>query len=504
MFAASSGLSATMLGRSIVIGSLVADRCHSHRVRFYGEVGDRGQPKSIGENGRVERRNRMARNDEMKLGLYLARMGYHEGAWRDPSVPANGGVNIDHCAHLAALAEGAAFHFVFLADHQGVVDQDTVAAARISGNNIFEPITLLSALASRTKDLGLIATATTTYYQPYHLARLFASLDHLSKGRAAWNVVTSAFNSEAQNFGQSELPDHDARYARAREFIQVVKGLWDTWQDDAFIRDKQSGVYADTSKLHLLNHRGNHFSVRGPLNIGRPPQGYPVLVQAGASDAGIAFAAEVGEVVFTAEPSLESGKNYYTNLKEKAQALGREDSQVLVMPGIMPIVGRTKQEASDKLRRLQSYVHPDVQIRSAELWLGSVTNLRSVDLDALVPETLPQTNSIRSRQKLLVDLAARQKLTWRQLIQLISDSRGHLTAVGTPDEIANVMVEIFDQRAADGFNVLPATVPGELSDFIQLVIPELRRKGKFRARSMGGTLRENLGLKRPHNQFAQS
>lgn len=445
----------------------------------------------------------MRPNDEMKLGLYLARAGYHEGAWRDPSAPANGGFDVDHYADLAALAESAAFHFVFLADHQGVID-DNAVIPRAARNDGLEPITLLSALSSRTQHVGLVATATTTYYQPYHLARIFASLDHLSQGRAAWNIVTSAINSEAKNFGDNELPNHDERYARAREFVDVVKGLWDSWQDDAFIRDKQSGIYADTKKLHLLNHRGNHFSVRGPLNIARPPQGYPVLVQAGASDAGIALAAEVGEVVFTAQPSLENGKRYFTTLKQKAHALGREHDQVLVMPGIVPIVGRTKQEASEKLQRLQSYTDIDVLIGAADLWLGSVTDLRSMDLDTLVPEALPQTNSIQSRQKVLVDLAVRQRFTWRQLIRFVSDSRGHLMVVGTPDDIANAMVETFDQHAADGFNVLPANVPGGLKDFVELVVPELRRRGKFRSRYSGQTLRENLGLKRPRNRFTQA
>ncbi|CAN7143769.1 LLM class flavin-dependent oxidoreductase [Mesorhizobium amorphae] len=445
----------------------------------------------------------MRRNGEMKLGLYLTGAGYHESAWRDPSVPTDCGLDVDQYTHLTALAEGAAFHFVFLADSQGIISDHT-AVARTSGNADFEPITLLSALSSRTQDIGLVATATATYYQPYHVARLFASLDHLSRGRAAWNIVTSASNVEAQNFGEKELPDHDTRYARAREFVEVAKGLWDTWQDDAFIRDKQTGIYADIAKLHLLDHRGNHFSVRGPLNIARPPQGYPVLVQAGASGAGIAFAAEVGEVVFTAEPSLENGKQYYKTLKEKARALGREENQVLVMPGIVPIVGTTKQEASEKLKKLQANTHIDVLIGQAQLWLGSVIDLRSVNLDALVPDKLPPTNFIQSRQKLLVDLAARQKFTWRQLIRLVSDSRGHLLVVGTPDEIANTMIDVFDQHAADGFNVLPATAPSGFKDFVELVIPELRQRGKFRSKYSGQTLRENLGLRRPANRFAQS
>lgn len=444
----------------------------------------------------------MRRNDEMKLGLFLAQAGYNEGAWRDPSVPANGGVDIDHYAHLVAIAEGAAFHFVFLPDSPSVVEKDHASIARVSRNDGFEPITLLSALSARTQHIGLVATATTTYHEPYHLARMFASLDHLSRGRAAWNIVTSGNKFEAPNFGAKELPDHDVRYERAREFVQVVKGLWDSWEDDAFTRDKESGIFVDTSKLHLLNHQGNYFSVRGPLNTARPAQGYPVLVQAGASDAGIKFGAELAEVVFTAEPSLENGKQYYATLKEKARALGRQDDQVVIMPGIVPIVGTTTQDAHDKLQKLEAYTHMDVQIDTADRWLGAVTDLRSMNLDSLVPDSLPRTNLIQSRQKVLLDLAVREKFTWRQLIRLVSSCRGHLMVLGTPDEIANKMVDIFDQRAADGFNVIPAIVPGGLKDFVDLVVPELRRRGRFRSGYVGQTLRENLGLKRPVNQFA--
>ncbi|MBR1164796.1 LLM class flavin-dependent oxidoreductase [Bradyrhizobium elkanii] len=446
----------------------------------------------------------MRRNDEMKLGLFLKQAGHHEGAWRDPGVPTSGGIDVDHYARMAKLAEGAAFHFIFLADTPSVEDRDHATIARVSRNDSFEPITLLSALSSKTQHIGLVATATTTYHQPYHLARMLASLDHLSRGRAAWNIVTSGFKFEAQNFGERELPDYVTRYTRAREFVEVAKGLWDTWEDDAFIRDKQSGIFADTNKLHLLNHRGDHLSVRGPLNLARPPQGYPVLVQAGASDAGIQFAAEVGEVIFTAAPSLEYGKSYYGILKQKARALGRKDDQLAVMPGIIPIVGRSQQEACEKLERLRSYTHIDVQIGVADRTLGFVTELGSLNLDSLVPEALPQTNFIQSRQKVLLDFAVRQKFTWRQLIRMVSDTRGHMMVVGTPDEIVNTMVDIFDQRGADGFNILPATFPGGLKDFVDLIIPELRRRGKFRSRYSGQTLRENLGLRRPTNRFTKA
>lgn len=446
----------------------------------------------------------MRRSDEIRLGMMLLSTGFHDGAWRDASVPANGGSNIDHYAHLAALAEGAAFHFIFVADSPSVLERDCTHMARASRNDGIEPITLLSALSSRTQDIGLVATATTTYHQPYHLARMLASLDHLSRGRSAWNIVTSGTKFEAPNFGDQDLPDHDTRYARAREFVQVVKGLWDSWEDDAFVRDKQSGVFTDTTKLHFLNHRGHYLSVKGPLNVARPPQGYPVLAQAGASDAGIAFGAEVGEVVFTAAPSLEHAKGYYEALRAKTRALGRADDQVLVMPGIIPIVGRTKQEASDKLHRLDSYTHLDVQIGVADRLLGFVSDLRSMDLDSLVPESLPQTNLTQSSQRLLLELAARQKFTWRQLVQFVSDTKGQLMVVGTPDEIASTMIDMFDQRAADGFIVLPAIVPNGVKDFVDLVIPELRRRGKFRFGYSGTTLRENLGLKRPLNQFTQA
>lgn len=446
----------------------------------------------------------MRRNNEMKLGLFLLEAGYHDGAWRDPSVPANGGVDIDHYTHLAALAEGASFHFLFIADSPSVLERDNAVIARTSRNDGFEPITLLSALSSRTQHIGLVATATTTYCQPYHLARMLASLDHLSRGRAAWNIVTSASKFEAANFGGEELPDYDTRYARAREFVEVVKGLWDSWEDDAFIRDKTSGIFANTAKLHLLNHRGDHLSVRGPLNVARPPQGYPVLVQAGASDAGIGFAAEVGEVVFIAAPTLEYSKRHYATIKEKARALGRKDDQVLVMPGIVPIIGRTKQEAFEKLERLHSYTHVDILTELADRLLGFVTDVRSMDLDSLVPESLPQTNYMQSRQKVLLDLAAREKFTWRQLIRFMSDSKGHLLVVGTADEIASVMVDAFDQHAVDGFNVLPAVFPSGLKEFVELVVPELRRRGKFRSGYLGETLRENLGLKRPLNRFAHT
>lgn len=445
----------------------------------------------------------MRRDGEMKLGLFLLQTGYHEAAWRDPVVSANGGVDISHYSRLTTLAESAAFHFVFVADVLSVSELDPARLSREGRNDQLEPITLISALSSRAEHIGLVATASTTYHQPYHLARMFASLDHISQGRAAWNIVTSASKYEPPNFGEDELPDHDRRYARAREFVEIVKGLWDSWEDDAFIRDKHSGIFVDTTKLHLLGHRGKFLSVRGPLNIARPPQGYPVLVQAGASDAGIEFGAEFGEVVFTAEPSLENGRKFYAILKQKARRLGREDDQVLVMPGIIPIVGRTKQEASEKLQKLQSYTHIDAAIGLADRWLGSVTDLRSLDLDSLVPESLPQTNFLQSRQKVLLELAARQKLSWRQLVRVISDSRGHLMLVGTPDEIVNVMEETFDQRAADGFNVAPATVPGGFKDFVDLVVPELRRRGKFRSQFAGQTLRENLGLKRPLNGFTR-
>jgi N-acetyl-S-(2-succino)cysteine monooxygenase len=364
----------------------------------------------------------------------------------------------------------------------------------------FEPLTLLSALSAVTEHIGLVATASTTYNEPYHLARKFASLDHLSGGRAGWNIVTSSQDAEARNFNRDHHMDHALRYERAREFVRVTTGLWDSWDDDAFLRDKESGVYVDPDKVHVLNHKDKHFSVRGPLNVARPVQGYPVLVQAGASEDGQDFAAQAAEVIFTAQPTLAEAQAFYAGIKGRLAKYGRSPDQLKIMPGIFAVVGQTEQEAKEKYDQLQDLIDPIVGLSLLSGLVGNV-DLSGYPLDGPLPE-LPETNNNKSRLKLVQDLAGREKLTIRQLYLAVAGARGHRTIWGTPVQIADQLEEWFINDAADGFNIMPPYLPGGLDDFVELVVPELRRRGLFRTEYEGRTLRENLGLIRPTSQFS--
>jgi FMN-dependent oxidoreductase (nitrilotriacetate monooxygenase family) len=364
----------------------------------------------------------------------------------------------------------------------------------------FEPLTLLSALAAVTSRLGLVATCSTTYNEPYTLARQFASLDQISAGRSGWNLVTSNNEAEAFNHSRRQHVAHADRYDRAAEFAEVVTGLWDSWDDDAFIRDKSSGVYYDPSKMHVLNHMGQHFSIRGPLNIARSPQGRPVLVQAGASDTGREFAARFAELVFTAQTTFEQAREFYADVLNRLPRFGRSPAEVKIMPGLYPVVGRTEAEAREKFDHLQSLIHPSVGIAVLEHTIG-VANLGQYPLDGPVPE-MGDTNGPLSRQRLLLEAARRDGLTLWQLCLLNAGPRGHLLTIGTPQQIADVMEHWFQNGAADGFNVMPAWLPGSLTDFVDLVIPELQRRGLFRKGYEGRTLRENLGLPRPASRWA--
>jgi N-acetyl-S-(2-succino)cysteine monooxygenase len=363
----------------------------------------------------------------------------------------------------------------------------------------FEPLTILSALAAITSRLGLVATATSTYNEPYTLARQFASLDQISGGRAGWNLVTSNNEADAFNYNRDQHYAHAERYDRAIEFAEVVTGLWDSWDDDAFIRDKEHGVYFDPKKMHALNHRGKYFQVRGPLNVARSPQGRPILVQAGASDTGRDLAARMAEVVFTAQTTLDQAKVFYADVMARLPRYGRFADEVRVMPGIYPVVGRTEQEAQHKFAYLQSLIHPSVGLAVLEHTIG-VTGLEKYPLDGPVPE-MGDTNGPLSRQRLLLEAARRDNLTLWELCLLNAGPRGHLLTIGTPAQIADVMEEWFLGDAADGFNVMPAWLPGSLTDFIDLVIPELRRRGLVRAEYEGTTLRDHLGLPIPANRF---
>jgi FMN-dependent oxidoreductase (nitrilotriacetate monooxygenase family) len=361
----------------------------------------------------------------------------------------------------------------------------------------FDPLTLLPALAVVTEHLGLIATASTTYNEPYHIARKFASLDHISGGRAGWNLVTTSNPDAAANFGLEEHAEHDERYRRAREFYDVVTGLWDSWADDAFIRDVSSGIYFDPARMHVLDHKGEFLSVRGPLNIARPIQGWPVIVQAGASEAGRQIAAETAEVIFGSSRTMQDGQRFYADVKGRMERLGRSRDHLKILPGALVFVGETLAKAREKKARLDGLVHPDSGIPNLSIRLG--VDASGFDLDAPLPD-IPETNASRSGRQTLLELARRENMTVRQLAQLVG-GYGGLQMVGTPAMIADQMEEWLATEACDGFNVMFPSVPGGLDDFVDQVVPELQRRGLFRREYEGATLRENLGLPRPDNRF---
>ncbi|AAO53893.1 LLM class flavin-dependent oxidoreductase [Pseudomonas syringae group genomosp. 3] len=435
---------------------------------------------------------------QMKLGAFLMATGHHVAAWRHPDVPADAGLDFKHYRHLAQVAEAAKFDTLFVADSVAAATGDI--ASRMARSDHFEPLTLLSALSAVTDHIGLIATATTTYNEPYHVARKFASLDHLSGGRAGWNLVTSDAAAEAQNFGRAEHVGHAERYSRAREFHQVVTGLWDSWTDDAFTRDKASGQYYDPANVHVLDHVGEHFSVKGPLNVARSPQGQPVVVQAGSSEVGRDLAAQTAEVVFTAQTSLASAQAFYADIKGRLSAYGRDADSLKVMPGVFIVVAETEALAKQKFESFQDLVEPQVGVAPLGRMLGNF-DLSGYPLDGPLPE-LPLTDSgQRSRQKLLTELADQENLTLAQLGRRIAGGRGHYSLIGTPVQIADELQIWFEQGAADGFNVLVPHLPGGLEDVAQLLVPELQRRGLFRTEYEGTTLRENLGLQRPAYGF---
>jgi FMN-dependent oxidoreductase (nitrilotriacetate monooxygenase family) len=440
------------------------------------------------------------RTDQIRLGAFLMATGHHVAAWRHPRAAHDAGVNIEHYVSLAQKAEAAKFDMMFLADSQGGhVDRnepDTIA--RTSHAAGFEPITLLSAIAARTQNIGLVATATTTYYPPFLLARLFASLDTVSGGRAAWNLVTSASAGEAQNFGLDQHPEPEVRYARAAEFATVVKGLWESWEDDAFPRDRESGVFADPSKLHILNHRGEHLAVAGPLNVPRSRQGHPVVVQAGSSEPGRDLAAATAEVVFTAHQTLESAAAFYADVKGRMARHGRQPDTLKIMPGVMAVVGDRERHAREKYEELQALVHPDIGRR----FLAKLFNddrLLEHDENQPLPEWV-QVDGRASRPALLLDMARRDNLTARELHLRVTGARGHWTIFGDAEQIVDQLESWFDGHGADGFNVMPPYLPDHLDDFIDHVLPELRRRGRFREDYEGTTLRENLGLPFPDHR----
>jgi FMN-dependent oxidoreductase (nitrilotriacetate monooxygenase family) len=419
---------------------------------------------------------------QLSLTAFLMRYGHHVAAWRHPDTDLHAPPFAVY-RDVVRKAEAACLDAVFLAD-----------SVALTGAPSLEPLTLLAALAAVTERIGLIATATTTYNEPYTVARQFASLDSISNGRAGWNLVTSDNAAEAANFGRDRHVGHADRYARAREFHDVVNGLWHSWEEGAFVNDKAGGTLLDDTRVRKLHHRGEHFGVAGPLNVPPSPQGRPVVVQAGSSEAGRELAAATAEVVFTAHPALDSAQAFYRDIKERAARHGRDPDSVRVTPGIFAVVGRTEEEAQQKFSALQALIEPRAGLALLGRMIGNF-DLSGYPLDGPLPE-LPETqDGQRSRQQLLTALAQGENLSIRQLYERIAGGRGHLTVVGTAGQVADRMQQWFEQGAADGFNLMPPVLPGGLDDLLEHVVPELQRRGLFRTRYEGTTLRSHLGLR---------
>ncbi|WP_249120297.1 LLM class flavin-dependent oxidoreductase [Plastoroseomonas hellenica] len=441
----------------------------------------------------------------MHLAAFLFTPGSHSSGWRHPDAIPECDMDFAQYVRIAQAAERGKLDTIFF--------QDTVAvngSAALDGVSRFrpkqgrqaylEPTTLLAALATVTSRIGLIATATTTYNEPYNIARRFASIDHISGGRAGWNLVTSQIEDEAGNFGADHHMQHALRYERAEEFYDVVAGLWDSFEDGALIRDKASGDYIDPAKLHFLDHRGRHFTVRGPLNMARCPQGRPIVSQAGSSDAGMELAARTADLVFTAQSDMSEAQAFAADLKARAARHGRDPAHVKVMPGLMTIIGRTEAEAQQKYEALQRLLDDTNAMRLLARLCGDL-DIHSLPPDAPLPE-LPPSNAAKARQRHLMEKAKRENLSIIQVARYLGTSLGHQLLVGTPARIADSMEAWLREGACDGFTLMFPYYPTPLEDFVALVVPELQRRGLFRTEYRGHTLREHLGIPVPPNRFA--
>ncbi|MBB6255303.1 LLM class flavin-dependent oxidoreductase [Nitrospirillum iridis] len=437
----------------------------------------------------------------LKLGAFLSGNGSHGGSWRLPGVAPDAGTSFDLYRHVAQKLEAGKFDALFMNDTVSVPELDPHVLARNPQAVRWDPLTLLPALAVVTRHLGLIATANTTYNEPFTLARRFASLDQLSGGRAGWNLVTSLGGGE--NYNRDDHVLHAQRYERAEEFFNVITGLWDSWEDDAVVGDKDSGIYLDVDKLHVLNHKGPHFQVKGPLNAPRPPQGYPVLAQAGSSDPGRELAARTADLVFTAAQTLEEAQAFIRDVKGRAAKYGRHPDSLKVLPGVSVITAPTQAEAQAKYDQLQDLLDPAASLKGISNFINIGVDLSAHPLDGPVPlpDVIPETNTHKSRQRLVLDLIRRENPTIRQLFRKLT-AGGHRILIGTPETVADDFAAWFHQGGADGFNIMFSHLPGGVDDFVDLVVPELQRRGLFRTEYEGRTLRENLGLARPGNRFA--
>ncbi|MCP4563661.1 MAG: LLM class flavin-dependent oxidoreductase [Bosea sp.] len=435
---------------------------------------------------------------QLTLNLFIYPGGHHEAAWRYKDSEPKRVLDIRYYQELAQKAEVAKFDAIFFADGPSLPEN-----VRYSSRVRFEPITWLTAIAAATEKIGLIGTASTTYNEPYNLARLFASLDHISGGRAGWNIVTTSDAEAAHNFGLPEHPPHGERYEKAREFLDVITKLWDSWEDDALVADPESGVFAEADKVHRIDHVGKHYRVRGPLNVARSPQGRPVYVQAGSSEDGRSFAAQFAEAIFTAHQTLGSAQEFYSDIKTRAVALGRRPDHLRVLPGISPFLGSTEVEAKRLEEEIDDLIQPAASLEQLKRMIG--VDLSGYDLDGPVPRHIIDSNGpkgLASRFQLVVDIVDRENPTIRQLIRRLAGARGHRVVVGTPEHVANEIQTWFEQGAADGFNVMPPYLTGGFDTFVAEVVPILRKRGLFRQEYSGTTLRDHYGLPRPDSLFA--
>ncbi len=443
--------------------------------------------------------NRTAAGRQLVLNLFIYPGGHHEAGWRYPGARPERLLDIGFYQDLARSAEAAKLDAVFFADGPAQVDN-----IRYASRFRLEPLTWLSAIAAATSHIGLIGTASTTYYEPYNLARLYASLDHLSGGRAGWNIVTTAVPQASGNFSLAETPSHAERYARAAEFVDVVTKLWDSWEDDALVADPRSGLFADDAKIHPIDHVGRHFRVKGALNTPRSPQGRPVYVQAGSSDDGRSFAARYAEAIFTAHQTVESARAFYADIKTQAEGLGRNRDHVKILPGVSPYIGSSEFEARQLHDAFNELIQPEYSLTQLKQITG--VDFSGAPLDGTVPldafSDAAETRKVASRFQLVVDIVRREKPTLRQLIDRLAGARGHYVAVGTPEKIADEIQLWFESGAADGFNVMPPWYPAGFDLFASEVVPILRRRGLFRAEYTGRTLREHYGLPRPPSLYA--
>lgn len=435
---------------------------------------------------------------QLRLFLFPASAGAHVAGWRHPAAR-NNLLDFEADRKTATIAEAAGFDALFFADRLAFPSPNKAGAEASAGSALLEPLTLLAALSVVTSHIGLIATASTSYHQPYHLARSFASLDHLSKGRAGWNMVTSLTDAEAGNFGREAHFEHGARYKRAEEFVDVAQALWDSVGDDLLLHDKENSRYFDRQKVHAVDHRGEHFSVKGPLNVPRSPQGHPLLVQAGSSEEGLRFAARVADIVFTTQTDFSDAQAFYQDLKARVAAIGRHPSHQLIMPGLSVVVGRTLQEAQDKLHVLNELTDLNVAVGFLSALSGG-TDLSAYPVDGPLPD-LALTNGNRSKQALFLRQAREKNLTIRELALQVAASGGHRVITGTAEDIADDIQLWFESGAADGFNFKPLYLDDNLTEFADQVLPILRDRGLFKRGYANGTLREKLGLPRPPNRF---